>query len=191
MKNLKENIKILKELWAIPRWNALLKMGLYFLFFIIFGTLFFSRVNYDSIKKNKNTNNLIKDTTSYNFTFKINNNIIEGSKIGNVKFKYNDSNYQIIDDIITCNLDDCNIDFIYLFELFTPNRINKYISNGNLLSKTEYTDGIMEYKYEINDEDVKKYFESDLNFEISNKENIFTINLENYNIFDKIVLEYK
>ncbi len=191
MKNLKENIKILKELWAIPRWNALLKMGLYFLFFIIFGTLFFSRVNYDSIKKNKNTNNLIKDTTSYNFIFKINNNIIEGSKIGNVKFKYNDSNYQIIDDIITCNLDDCNIDFIYLFELFTPNRINKYISNGNLLSKTEYTDGIMEYKYEINDEDVKKYFESDLNFEISNKENIFTINLENYNIFDKIVLEYK
>ena len=191
MKNLKENIKILKELWAIPRWNALLKMGLYFLFFIIFGTLFFSRVNYDSIKKNKNTNNLIKDTTSYNFIFKINNNTIEGSKIGNVKFKYNDSNYQIIDDIITCNLDDCNIDFIYLFELFTPNRINKYISNGNLLSKTEYTDGIMEYKYEINDEDVKKYFESDLNFEISNKENVFTINLENYNIFDKIVLEYK
>ena len=187
---MKENFEVLKELWKIPRWHALLKMGLYFLFFLVFGLIFFSKTTpKKNINNTTNTNTI--NISNYSFKFTINNEIIEGRKEQNIEFKYNDNDYSIIDDIIFCELEDCSLSFKYLFELFLPNRINNYIRNGKLLSKTEYVDGIMEYKYEIDNEDIKKYFNSESNFEISVMNNKYTLNLENYNIFDKIVLEYK
>ena len=41
---MKEKIKkfreTFKELWKIPRYNALIKLGLYFVFFLVFGSIF-------------------------------------------------------------------------------------------------------------------------------------------------------
>ena len=188
MDKFKEYLEILKDLWKIPRWNALLKMGLYFIFFIVFGLIFFRN---STTKKQVINDNTIKKTNNYEFIYTINNEIIEGKKNSNITFTYNNNSYTITKDSIICDLEDCNIKYIYLFEVFQPNRLNEYINNGEVISKTEYANGNIEYKYNINDEDVKNYFDSDLSFELSVNKNIFKLNLENYNIFDKITLEYK
>lgn len=179
-----------KELKQIPRYNALMKLGLYFLFFLVFGTLFFT--NTTIRRDNPETPNDIKiNTSKYTFTYKINNEIITGEKSENITFKYNDVDYTISDNTLSCDLEECNISFMYLFNYFSPSDLKKYIENGELVSKTEYNDSTLEYKYSINDDKIKEYFNSDLSFEILKKQNVYTINLENYNIFDKIVLEYK
>ena len=41
---MKEKIKnahsVFKELWKVPRYKALIKLGLYFVFFLVFGSIF-------------------------------------------------------------------------------------------------------------------------------------------------------
>ena len=175
-----------KELKQIPRYNALIKLGLYFVFFLVFGLIFALNTTPKQRKQETQVNE-----KKYSFIYKINDNIITGKKDKNITFIYNDINYNITDNELICDLEECNIDYMYIFELFDLDKINNYIKNGELISKTEYVDQTMEYKYKINDEKVKEYFNSELSFEIMKKDNIYTINLENYNIFDKITLEYK
>jgi len=189
---MKEKIKkfreTFKELWKIPRYNALIKLGLYFVFFLVFGSIFVL----NRVPKKKNPEKEITiNKNSYEFSYNINDNIIKGKKNKNITFTYNDIEYTIEDENITCDLDDCNIEFKYIFDFFTLDKIEDYIKNGELISKTEYTTGDIEYKYNINNSKIMEYFNSENGFEIIKNNNKYTINLENYNILDKIILEYK
>lgn len=174
-----------KELKKVPRYNALIKLGLYFIFFLVFGSIFMlNRVPNESKKETVNTN-------MYSFTYTVNDDIITGKKDNNIEFVYNNIEYKIVNNILSCNLETCEFSYIYLFDLFKPIDINSYIKNGELIYKTEYNDGTLEYKYNIKDKKVNEYFNIDSSFEIIKKGNNYIINLENYNIFDKITLEYK
>lgn len=178
-------IEVFKKLWNIPRWNALIKITLYLIFFAIMLLL----LSLTSTNKKEKIKNEI-DYNNYEFIIKINNQEIKGLKKDNIAFSYNDVNY-IFEDELICDLDDCSIDFMYVFDLFSPKLIDDYMKKGNLLGKTKYTDGRIEYKYEINDENVKKYFNIDSSFELSYINQQYILNLENYNIFDKIIISYK
>ena len=178
-----------KELKKVPRYNALIKLGLYLVFFLVFGSIFMlNRVPNNN--ETKETTN-ITNTNKYSFIYMINDIIINGNKDENIVFNYNDVEYKIIDNELSCNIENCEFEYMYLFELFNPISINNYIKKGEVLYKTEYNDGTIEYKYKIIDEKVNKYFNSDSSFEIIKKDNKYIINLENYNIFDKITIEYK
>ena len=170
-----------KEYWAIPRYNALIKLGLYFLFFLIFGLMF--ALNTTPKQETKKTPK--KNPTIYTYT--INNNNIEYEIATNL-FKYNDNLYLVDDNEITCE-EECEFDIPY-FILFTPNKINRYLENSEPISKTEYKNGEIEYKYEIRDTLVNEYFNIDSEFYIISKEDSYIIDLDNYNI-PEILIEYK
>ena len=187
---MKEKIKnahsVFKKLWKVPRYKALIKLGLYFVFFLVFGSIFMlNRVP----KKPKEEVTINK--SSYEFSFSINDNVITGKRGKNISFVYNDINYTLEDGNIICDLDDCNIEFKYIFDFFLLDKIEEYITKGELISKTEYTSGDIEYKYSIKDDKIMEYYNSEDDFEIIKNNNKYTINLEKYNIFDKIILEYK
>ena len=71
-----------------------------------------------------------------------------------------------------------------------PNFIGKDIKEVTTYLKERKIDIIKEYEYSVLDDKVNSYYNSDLYFTITVKDNIYTINLENYNILDKISIEY-
>ena len=176
--NFKETFK---EYWAIPRYKSLIKLGMYFLFFLVFGLMFsLNRVPVDTKKQTS------KKAPSI-YTYTINDNNIE-YKVKTNSFEYNDNIYKIEDESIVCD-EVCEFDIPY-FILFTPNKINCYLENSEPISKTEYKNGEIEYKYEIRDTEVNNYFNIDSEFYIISKEDSYIIDLDNYNI-SKIMIEYK
>lgn len=175
-----EYVKKIKELWAIPRWHALMVIGIYILFFIIVGSIF-------ALSKGTKKVTILekyKRLENYSFNYKILENEIIGSVNDEITFKYNNVNYILKEDILSCDIEECNIEFKYLFDLFNPNQISEYIENGTLISSTNYTNGKIEKKYEIDNENVKQYFNSLNTFELlmieNEKEVEFNLNLSNY-----------
>lgn len=156
---MKETLDKLKELWKIPRYKALIQLGLYLLFFTItFGFMYLIGI----ISGNKETIAIktplenYKEMVNYEYTYniKINNidNNITGTKYNDKnEFKYLNNEYYInnklvyskktneqIDKLI--NFDILFLDQNNLFDLMTNYSINnkKTVYNNNN-SKTEYT----------------------------------------------------
>lgn len=180
-----EIIKKIKELYKIPRFHALIKLGLYFLFFLIFGSIFAFSTSKNIVKD--------KNYDKYNFEIYIDDNKIEGIKNSDISFTYQDNKYIINNNKINCELDNCDIEFMYIFDLFTPQLLDSYIKDLNYEYQTKYSDGLEEIKYIINNENIKTYFNSDLPFELiiqRNEQTKYILNLENYNIFKKIIIIY-
>ena len=176
---MKEKIEVFKELLKVPRYNALIKLGMYALFFLVFG-LMFSLSTTKKIEK-------VKTSDRYNFIYRINDFMVSGNYDKKTIITYNETKCEISDTIIP---DSCDLEYKELYILFSPERVKNYIKKDNLLYKKEYADGIKEYEYSVLDDKVNSYYNSDLYFTITVKENIYTINLENYNILDKISIEY-
>ena len=170
-----------KEYWAVPRYKALIKLGLYFLFFLVFGLIF----SLNKVPRKQIQETPKKDPTIYTYT--INESNIEYNIKTNL-FKYNNEIYKVKNNEITCE-EECEFDIPY-FILFTPNRINRYLENSEPISKTEYKNGDIEYKYEIKDTEVNSYFDVEKEFYIISKNDTFIIDLDNYNM-SKILVEYK
>ncbi|MDD2377304.1 MAG: hypothetical protein PHD10_01320 [Bacilli bacterium] len=109
MKKVKNLFKKLKELWGIPRYNALMKLGLWVIFFI-FVSAYINGNSYQS--KNPQSNNSdnkelainnYKKMDNYRFSFKvtgISNKTITGKKYKErLIINYNDKTYYNEEDI--------------------------------------------------------------------------------------------
>ena len=185
---MKEYIKKLKELWKVPRYKALIKLGFYLIFIIFVVSLI------NNAPKVKEEPKETKSLYSYEFVYKITqNNLvteINGIHYNNTEKLINDLNtYYYKDNILYFNKE--------VIEDYTPfplykmryDSISKLLLPQNVIDRTVYTD------YElINYQVLGSTFEYDLDFVLTVEKKAdyitkATINIPEVNY--KIEIEYK
>lgn len=214
---MKEYFEKFLELWAIPRYKAIIKLALYFIFF----TLVILSIRVEPNNKNQNiekpkfkiNSNYMKE---YNSLITYNNKIYEHIKTDNKEtLKIDDVIYDVNLNILDNGGQRLQDDFVIKFWRFTPEVIDALIKKANLDRETT------DYKLECNIIDYSVNLrilfekinsgypikpgvnidEEELNFQIYEKNDKIIkviINVTNYkNMFvdnqteEKIVIEYK
>lgn len=186
---MKEYIKKIKELWKVPRYKALLKLGFYLLFIIFVVSLINNAPKIDTevpVEKN--------ELYSYEFTYTITQNdtvsVINGVNYKNTeKLTYNDNIYYYKNNDLYLNKE-----IIKDFEPFPLYKMRySSISNiaivNNIIDRTVYTD-YETITYKVLGEDFE--FDHDFNLIIDKKDNYIVkaiINIPEVNY--KIEIEYK
>ena len=144
-----EYVQKFLELWNIPRYRSLIKLCIYFIFFlVVIASINTSSTNH-YVEPKVDVMEEYKKLTSYHYTATIKNEIVE-SYVGytyNNKhlILFNEDNYYYEDDLYKeyedgyQKLDNALFDFDIW--KFTPSFISSLIQNGEFSSKTEYVDG--------------------------------------------------
>ena len=164
-KKIKEFLKKIKELWAIPRYRALIKLSLYgvmFLIIIIMANLY-SGVQNNSEETDKSFSEILNSTnfnnTEINYNIKVNNieYKIEGQIENNILIGYLESNNSIkkikLDNNIIYNTGNNNevvddeLNNIFIKEFLIPKKIIDLIDNES--AYIEKSDSATSYTYEI------------------------------------------
>lgn len=151
---LKEYWDLFKEAWKDSRKRAIIKLGLYIIFFMIV-ILMIKTSDNNYVVDNNTTKN---DYSNYNFNLNFNSNdIINGTYDNNI-IKYNYLNqiyyindnmtYQMINNelLVTDNYS------IHISRLLI-NELDNYLSESEEIYKTEFSDGRIKKGYEIEIED--------------------------------------
>lgn len=152
---MKENISKFKEIWAIPRYRSLIILGLYFLFFaviIIYSKLASSAVS--SPTRELTALEKLKGKTTYEFSLKIYNQIIEG-QVENELLTFNHNNKQYTYENGIVNPTDFQYQTILQY-IFT-NKIYELINNQEVYSKTEFNDDTLSKTYKLDNLVVSTY----------------------------------
>lgn len=172
-----------KKIWSVPRYRALIYLGMYTLFFIFVFMFINSNQTEKSVqpKPIKTAIEKYSEMTNYEFDFQlkketneinpkinkdINNNLVVfGGKtkdnvtiINNKYFLKNNTIYEIIDEqikVLPATLVDINI-----FKL-KPDNISKLINLGELNYETKFKDGSLEKSYLVPLKDVVKNFKGE------------------------------
>lgn len=151
---IKEYWEIIKEAWKDSRKRALIKLGLYFIFFII--VIAMIRVNNSA----PIINNKEEQVTYNNYSFKLNyngNELLNGIyDEGVVKYIYQDQTYYLKDgmsyQMIDNNLVNVVTNHIRVNRLMID-ILDSYIDESEELYKTEFKDGRIKKAYEIKIQD--------------------------------------
>lgn len=219
-KSIKENVYVQKflELWDVPRYRALIKLGLYIIFFIFVITLIKTQDN--NISKNPvtkiNVMENFKNMNNYQYKVIINNEVEETfiSRVNNGKelILYNSDTYYFDGIKMYKKIDSYQEfkDIIFDFDIwrFNPLFITNLIDKGEFNAKTEYQDDTISNEYLVKVKDfVKLYDNLDIEdertfslvvYQTKKQVNKVTLDLtniynmkENANAFDyKVNLEY-
>jgi len=170
---MKEKLIKLKELWKIPRYHALMVLGLYAIFFLIIFLIIIVLNFFGNISEEENSEITVKTTfqnyiemESYEYTYdilyKIGNNEystkIEGIKFNNNKFKYLNNYYYIENNkVLNENKEEVSITDINLIDL-EPINIEKLLNNNKEITKTIYKDNTIKKEYKVIGEKYNLYF---------------------------------
>ena len=162
-----EYIQKFLELWNIPRYRSLIKLSIYFIFFlVVIASINTSNTNH-YVEPKVDVMEEYKKLTSYHYTATIKNEIVE-SYVGytyNNKhlILFNEDNYYYEDDLYKeyedgyQKLDNALFDFDIW--KFTPSFISSLIQKGEFSSKTEYVDGSTSNTYLVSGSDfISLYF---------------------------------
>lgn len=175
---IKEYWEIIKEAWKDSRKRAIIKLGLYFIFFII--VIAMIRVN-NSVPI---INNKEEQITYNNYSFKLNyngNELLNGTyDEGVVKYIYQNQIYYLKDgmsyQMIDNNLVNVVTNHVHVNRLMID-ILDSYIDESEELYKTEFKDGRIKKAYEIKIQDFAYLYD---NKEITdeNKVNIIVTYLD-------------
>ncbi len=176
---MKEKIEKFKELWAVPRYKAIIKLIMFFIFFaiiflIMFIMSFFAEEEPIEIKKSTIEN--FTSMENYEYTYEINYIInketltkeIKGTKYDNTNtFKILSDKYYIENNIILNSNKEIvnNINEYDLIELEPINIVTKLneIENKNI---TTYNDGKIKTEYNSDLYSITTYEEDNYIYEI-------------------------
>lgn len=162
----KSNWQIFKEVWEVPRYKALIKLGLYVIFFV-FVFIFINinkKENQDQTYTEKTSLEKYKEMTSYEYNYSI--NYIENGDLNAIEIsgtKYNDTNefkylkelYFINNNIIYLKKTNEVVQNLINFNIVNLEPINiiNYISNieGQVVTSkvTKYSDDSSKTEYTI------------------------------------------
>lgn len=188
-------IKLVREILKDPRKKSLVKLGIYFIFFIFVFILLKGAGNNTSapiIEKEKTSMESFNDMNSYNYKVTYTNidkiDVIEGTyydnkslfNFNNIKYYYEDILYIIDNDSYYVGNIEYNIS-----KIFNKNLYN-IINNLEEESKTTYKDGTVITNYIIDSNKIYNYLFGTESF----YENNVTISVkENLNEIHNIVLD--
>lgn len=170
-KSIKENVYVQKflELWEVPRYRALIKLGLYIIFFIFVITLI--RTQDNNISKNPVTKiNIMenfKNMNNYQYKAIINNEgeetFVSRVNSGKELIIYNSDTYYFDGIKIYKKIDSYQEfkDIIFDFDIwrFNPLFITNLIDNGEFNAKTEYQDDTISNEYLVKVKDFVKLYD--------------------------------
>lgn len=203
-KKIKEFLKKIKELWAIPRYRALIKLSLYGVMFLIIIIManFYSGVQNNSEETNKSFSEILNSTnfnnTEINYNIKVDNieYKIDGQIENSILIGYLESNNSIkkikLDNNIIYNTGNNNevvddeLNNIFIKEFLIPKKIIDLIDNES--AYIEKSDSATSYTYEIthNNNQYEITLTTNLevitNISVNNSDIQYNLNL----IFDKI-----
>lgn len=176
---IKEYWKYIKEAWKDSRKKAIIKLSLYFVFFIVVIAMIRGNNTNNAINNDIENNNY----NNYNFNLNYNGNEILNGTYDNDTVKYIYQNqvyylnkgmtYQLINnELVNINNNHIHIDRLLI------NNLEDYIDESMETYRTEFSDGKIKKGYEIKIEDFAYLYE---NKEIidNNKVNIGVTYLEN------------
>ena len=169
MKRIKEVVDKFKELWAVPLYRGLMRLGFWFLFFlVIFGGLKINGIIHHSndVKEDQTAKKQISNIDSYLYNYQIITDMntinisgtyykgIDAFNLNNIRYYIKDNKYYLVENKSEVNVDLPLIEYQY-------NNIYNLIKDKQYESKTEYKDGSIEKKYIITSNDYNFYYKTD------------------------------
>lgn len=184
---IKNYISLFKEYWKNPRYNALMKLGLWFIF-LVFVSIFLrsglsnEKKYYKQIENNSPINSFSKNDNydfEYNITYNLNNLKVRGSNYKNTML-YNierDNNTYYVDDnkyyrLVNDKKIDVNNTLPFNIGMIKPDVIYQLIKLGNLDYTKENSNQSKEECYKIKLSDYTKLVEG----KQINSDELITIN---------------
>lgn len=152
---MKEKIRIFKEIWSVPRYKALIKLSLYFIFFA-------SIIIYTSIVSSKNNRSekilspLEQMSLKENYKFTINtlNISFTGAKNkNNIQINYNNqvNNYDL------GHIDNIDFEYKEILEYLDLKKVYNLIKDKEFDSKTEFKNGTISLNYNLDNLKITTY----------------------------------
>lgn len=194
---IKENdyVKKFLDLWMVPRYRALIILGLYIIFFaVVISSFKTDSYVYRPIKNKENALEKYEKMDNYQYSATIENEIskkMSGRVYKDKQLIMLDNNNYYYDGNKLYKKEDSYIEFnenLLEFDIwrFTPKLICELIQNGKLESKTEYADGIKSKTYLVSLVDfIKLYFGDDT----TGKESVYVTLYEHDNMITKVELD--
>ncbi|MDD4808734.1 MAG: hypothetical protein PHP12_01655 [Bacilli bacterium] len=194
-------IKKVKELWGIPRYKALMKLGLWVIFFV-FAVAYINSSNQPS--PSKDNHNQIKSALSnysqrdnYKFSFKMNGQITEELTGKQYKdrmiIEYHEKSYYIEDGTLYLLKEegiDSKVDDVLPFDLllFMPQQLYNLIQLGTLEEKIENVNNdLIGHKYLITNKKILGFY---YDVEREDETSIELITYELNGEINKIIIDF-
>lgn len=174
MKQIKEFIDLIKELWKSPRGKGILFFGFYFIFFLVVIVLVRTGVRsttgIDEYENGTMYNFTTKNLESKNFSYVYNINVdgilyvYSGKKtrdkelfsVNNIDYYRNGENYFVNNNNLWIKSDNPNL-FSYFVEL---NNIKGILKDATYISKTSYDSGKETYNFKISTNNLNKMIDN-------------------------------
>jgi len=150
---MKEKFEILKNIWSVPRYKALIELGLFFIFFLSIFIISKVPSNNEPVVY-KSPLEVFRDKNNYQFQIKINDEIIEGNFLNDkINLNYNNINYTCENQIV----EPTNFPYIDYLIYIDTNYIYNLIANEEIYSKTEFNDGTISKVYKLDNLEITTY----------------------------------
>ena len=185
-----------EDLLKTPRGRAIIKLGIYFIFFVIVAFLFHTGTDTPSTKPDvpkKSAVEAYSDMTNYEYTYQYNDILMNGKVYRDkIYFEINEDAYYVNENVYKVNKETNEIEPVELDKLYyiDNHMISDYIKKGNIIGKNEdYMNDVTSITYGVDTEDtnlsVTTYEKDDLIFKVVLNIDTNTIEI-NYSNMDKV-----
>ena len=149
-----------EDLLKTPKGRAIIKLGIYFIFFVIVAFLFHSGGSVSEPKKDtpkKTAMEVYSEMTNYEYTYKYNEELMNGKVYRDkMYFEINEDAYYVNENVYKVNKETNEIVLVELDKSYyiDNHTISNYIKKGNIIGKNEdYMNNIVSITYGIDTED--------------------------------------
>ncbi len=185
-----------EDLLKTPRGRAIIKLGLYIVFFVVVAFLFHAGSDTSNTKPDvpkKSALEVYSDMTNYEYTYLYNDTLMNGKVYrDSLYFEINEDAYYVNKNVYKVNKETNEIEPIELDKLYYIDNhiISDYIKKGNIIGKNEdYMNNVISITYGIDTEDEKlnvtTYEKDELIFKVVLNIDTNTIEI-NYSNMDKV-----
>ena len=149
-----------EDLLKTPRGRAIIKLGIYLLFFVIVAILFHAGTGDTSTPTveppTKTAMEVFKDMTNYEYTYQYNELLISGKVYRNTKyFEIDENAYYVNENVYLVDKENNEIEPTELDKIYYIDNhiINDYIEKGNIIGKNEdFENNIVSITYGVSNE---------------------------------------
>lgn len=151
-----------EDLLKTPRGRAIIKLGLYLVFFVVIAVLFHASNSTSNTKPDvpkKSALEVYSDMTNYEYTYLYNDTLMNGKVYrDSLYFEINEDAYYVNKNVYKVNKETNEIEPVELDKLYyiDNHMISNYIKKGNIIGKNEdYMNNVISITYGIDNEDEK------------------------------------
>lgn len=151
-----------EDLLKTPRGRAIIKLGLYLVFFVVIAVLFHASNSTSNTKPDvpkKSALEVYSDMTNYEYTYLYNDTLMNGKVYrDSLYFEINEDAYYVNKNVYKVNKETNEIEPVELDKLYYVDNhmISNYIKKGNIIGKNEdYMNNVTSITYGIDNEDEK------------------------------------